>query len=388
MSDKPQGQDKAVQSVITGLYVHVPFCARTCDFCAFYQEAPDAASIRRYLEGIELESSLVTWPARIETIFWGGGTPGLLSARDLLALGHLCKRPGEAPSEWSVEMTPVSVTDARLDALKQLGINRISLGVQSFQPRLLEALGRDHKPEQARRAFDRLRKAGFENINLDLMFAMPGQTEEEWKRDLDEAIGMAPEHLSTYCLTFEEDTRLWLKLSKGVVRRDIEAEARLYTRTWDVLEQVGYHQYEISNFAKPGRECLHNQNTWRMQDWIGLGPSAASQQKNTRGTNVADLDAWLDHLSRGKRATEDIRQLSDAGLAEDALVFGLRMNAGLDLALWKARVNTPSWNKVENCLTLLQENGLVLRSGSWIRLSDKGRLLADSVGTELLGLLE
>lgn len=220
------------------------------------------------------------------------------------------------------------------------------------------------------------------------MFAMPGQTEEEWKRDLDEAIGMAPEHLSTYCLTFEEDTRLWLKLSKGVVRRDIEAEARLYTRTWDVLEQVGYHQYEISNFAKPGRECLHNQNTWRMQDWIGLGPSAASQQKNTRGTNVADLDAWLDHLSRGKRATEDIRQLSDAGLAEDALVFGLRMNAGLDLALWKARVNTPSWNKVENCLTLLQENGLVLRSGSWIRLSDKGRLLADSVGTELLGLLE
>jgi oxygen-independent coproporphyrinogen-3 oxidase len=261
------------------------------------------------------------------------------------------------------------------------------LGIQSFQPRLLDALGRQHTPEQAFKAAERLHAAGFDNVNYDLMFALPGQDDEDWMRDLDQAIALAPAHISTYCLTFEEDTKLWLKLSQGRIRRDVEAEARLYTATWERLAAAGYAQYEISNFARPGRACLHNLNTWRMQDWIGLGPSAASQQAGWRGTNIADLDKWCTEVAAGRRAGEDRQELSPELLAEDALIFGLRMNEGVDLAPLRARAPGADWAAVEAMAGELREGGLADVTASWIRLTPRGRLLADSVGERLLGLL-
>ncbi len=388
MSESHLGQDKAMHNVPTGLYVHVPFCARTCDFCAFYQSAPDANEIRQYLKGIEIEASLLEWPKHIETVFWGGGTPGILAAKDLRQLGSVIKaRCGGDPLEWSVEMTPLSVTEARLEALRELGVNRISLGVQSFQPTLLSNLGREHTPEQCYRAYERLRTAGFDNVNLDLMFALPGQSDAEWERDLDEAIRLAPEHLSTYCLTFEEDTKLWLQLSKGKVRRDIEAEARLYEWTWGKLAQAGYDQYEVSNFSLPGRACIHNLNTWRMHEWIGLGPSAASQYQGLRGANVPDLAKWQEGLTGGQRATEDQTVLSPEALAEDALIFGLRMNEGADLAPWRVRASQAQWALVDEKLTQLAQEGLVHQEGSRVRLTGRGRMVADAVGSEFLGIL-
>ncbi len=388
MSDFAIAQDKAMGTVSTGLYIHVPFCARSCDYCAFYQSAPDADAIRRYFEALRQEAGLIAWPAQIETVFWGGGTPGLLSPKDLLKLGALVREfSGGRPREWSVEMTPLSVTEARIEALKEAGVTRISLGVQSFQPRLLDALGRQHTPEQAFKAAERLHAAGFDNVNYDLMFALPGQDDEDWMRDLDQAIALAPAHISTYCLTFEEDTKLWLKLSQGKIRRDVEAEARLYTATWERLAAAGYGQYEISNFARPGRACLHNLNTWRMQDWIGLGPSAASQQAGWRGTNIADLDKWCAEVAAGRRAGEDRQELSPGLLAEDALIFGLRMNEGVDLAPLRARAPGADWAAVDAMAGELREGGLADVTGSWIRLTPRGRLLADSVGERLLGLL-
>jgi len=388
MSDRHLGQDKAMHNVPTGLYVHVPFCARSCDYCAFYQSAPDAGDIRRYMDGIEKEAALLQWPERISTIFWGGGTPGILAAKDLRHLGEIInKRCGSPPLEWSVEMTPLSVTEARLEALREIGVTRISLGVQSFQPALLSNLGRDHSPEQTYRAYERLRTAKFDNINFDLMFALPGQSDEEWERDLTEAIRLGPEHISTYCLTFEEDTKLWLQLSKGKIRRDIEAEARLYAWTWGRLAQAGYAQYEVSNFSLPGRACIHNLNTWRMHEWIGLGPSAASQYQGQRGTNVPDLAKWLDGLETGQRATEDRTQLSPEALAEDALIFGLRMNEGADLSPWRARAPQAPWGLVDERLAQLAQDGLVVQDASRVRLTDRGRMVADSVGAEFLGIL-
>jgi oxygen-independent coproporphyrinogen-3 oxidase len=387
MSDLAPAQDKAMIDIPTGLYVHVPFCARSCDFCAFYQETPDAGSIRDYLIDIETETNLVVWPDSIETVFWGGGTPGLLSAKDIKKLGSIIAgRLGGLPREWSVEMTPLSVTEARLEALREIGVNRVSLGIQSFKPALLDALGRQHTPEQAYRAYERLRVAGFDNINFDLMFALPGQSDEDWASDIDEVLRLGPEHISTYCLTFEEDTKLWLKLSKGKLRRDINAEARLYEWTWEKLAQAGYAQYEISNFARPGRSCLHNLNTWRMCDWIGLGPSASSQQVGCRGTNVSDLGKWNELLKQGKRATEDCSRLSPAALAEDAIIFGLRMNEGVDLAVWQKRAPNADWLRAEDCLRRLETDGLIERRSSRVRLTGHGRMLADSVGLEFLGL--
>jgi oxygen-independent coproporphyrinogen-3 oxidase len=368
-----------------GLYVHVPFCARTCDYCVFYQISPTGESIQRFLAGIAAEAAGVEWTRPVATVFWGGGTPGLLAARDLRRLGEIVRaRCGGPPREWTVEMTPGVVTEARLGALRELGVTRISMGVQSFQPALLAALGRPHTRDQVYRAYDRVRAAGFASVNLDLMFAVPGQRDDAWAADVNEAVALGPDHLSAYCLTFEEDTRLWVKLAQGQVRREVETEARLYLATWAQLAAAGYAQYEVSNFARPGHACLHNLHTWRMYEWIGLGPSAASQHAGGRGANPADLDRWLAGLARGERATEDRVRLTPALLAEDALIFGLRMNEGVDVAAWRARVPAAPWPAVEALLTRLADEGLAVWGDGRVSLTVRGRLVADAVGVELM----
>jgi oxygen-independent coproporphyrinogen-3 oxidase len=380
-----------------GVYVHVPFCASTCDFCAFYQTSPTADGVEGFLSGIEEEANLVEWPRPVTTVFWGGGTPGLLAPKDLVRLGSLVRaRLGTfsaAPHsairnpdalEWTVEMAPASVTDARLAALKEIGVTRVSMGVQSFQPALLDALGRQHTLDQVMRAYDRIRHADFASVNLDLMFALPGQTEAEWNADIDAAVALAPDHLSTYCLTFEEDTKLWVKLSAGRVKLDTENEARLYEATWSRLAAAGYAQYEVSNFARPGHACRHNLATWHMHEWIGLGPSAASQHGGLRGANIADLVEWRARVARGARMTDDRVVLTPALLLEDSLIFGLRMNAGVDLHALRQRYPDAPWTTVDALVQRLVDDGLALLAGGRLRLSDRGRLLADAVGAEIM----
>lgn len=385
MSHLATEQAKAESAAPLGLYLHVPFCASTCDFCAFYQTTPTAKSVESFLAGIRREAELVSWTRPVTTVFWGGGTPGLLAADDLRRLGAMVQGVARGtPAEWTVELAPASVTPERLTALREIGVTRVSLGVQSFQPSLLDALGRQHTREQIDRAYGRIRDAGFASVNLDLMFALPGQTAEEWAADVRTAVALAPDHLSTYCLTFEEDTKLWVKLSEGRVKLDPEHEARLYEATWAQLAAAGYAQYEVSNFARPGHACRHNLNTWHMNEWVGLGPSAASQQAGVRGANVADLDRWQALLAAGQRVTEDRVALTPALLAEDALIFGLRMNAGVDVAAWRARAPEAPWAEVEGLLERLVADELAVRAGSTVRLTDRGRLLADSVGAEMM----
>ncbi len=372
-----------------GFYVHVPFCASTCDFCAFYQTQPTAGSIERYLDCVATEASLVAWTRPVTTVFWGGGTPGLLGARDLEKLGAIVRaRCGGTPLEWTVELAPGSVTEERLTVLRAIGVTRVSMGVQSFQPALLDALGRQHSVEQIDRAYDRVRAAGFPSVNLDLMFALPGQTAEEWAADVREAVSRAPDHLSTYCLTFEEDTKLWVKLSQGRVKLDPDHEVRLYEQTWAQLGAAGYAQYEVSNFARPGQACLHNLNTWHMNEWVGLGPSAASQHGGWRGGNIADLEKWQTNVAHGDRVTEDRVALTPALLTEDALIFGLRMNAGVDVAHWRERCPDAPWAAVDDLLRRLVNEQLATRAGAIVRLTDRGRLLADAVGAELMAAFE
>jgi oxygen-independent coproporphyrinogen-3 oxidase len=375
----------APQAEPLGVYLHVPFCASTCDFCAFYQTTPTADGVQRFLQGISDEAALIEWSRPVTTVFWGGGTPGLLAPAHIRLLGEIVRaRLGGVPVEWTVEMAPASVTAARLEALKEIGVTRISMGAQSFQPVLLDSLGRQHTREQIFRAYERIREADFASVNIDLMFALPGQDEAAWMGDLGEALALAPDHLSTYCLTFEEDTKLWVKLSKGQVKLDTEHEARLYETTWARLETAGYAQYEVSNFARPGHACLHNLNTWRMHEWIGLGPSAASQHAGWRGGNVANLEQWLAGVARGERLTEDRVALTPALLAEDSLIFGVRMNAGVDLATLKKRFPDAPWVKVREEAARLVEAGLAEQSRDNLRLTPRGRLLADSVGTTFM----
>ncbi len=390
MIGRPTEQAKGEPAPPLGLYVHVPFCASTCDFCAFYQTKPTAAGVEGFLGGIAQEAAAVVWPGPVTTVFWGGGTPGLLAPRDLGRLAETIRGHfgGAEPEEWSVEMAPASVTDERLRVLKAAGVTRISLGVQSFQPALLDALGRQHTREQVLRAYERVQRAQFRSVNVDLMFALPGQTAEEWAADVREAVALAPDHLSTYCLTFEEDTKLWVKLSQGRVKLDPEHEAALYESTWAQLGAAGFAQYEVSNFARPGHACRHNLNTWRMHEWVGLGPSAASQHGGWRGANVSDLDQWQRGLAAGARMTEDRVALTPALLAEDALIFGLRMNAGVDLGPWRKRAPDAPWAAVEATLAALADAGRLVRTGETVRLTDHGRLVADAVGAEIMAAFE
>lgn len=394
MAGFPTGQDKAFASSASstsatplGLYVHVPFCATTCDFCAFYQTVPKADAVPRYLDAIAQEAALVEWGGRrVSTVFWGGGTPGLLRPAELERLGQtVLKHAGGAPEEWSVELAPATVSADRLTVLRALGVTRVSMGVQSFRPELLDALGRQHTTNQIYRAYDLIRAAGFPSVNIDLMFALPNQTEAEWRADLDEAVKLAPDHLSTYCLTFEEDTALWVKLSQGKVKLDPAKEAEFYLRAWDDLAATGYAQYEVSNFAKPGHVCRHNLNTWRMHEWVGLGPSGASQHAGWRASNPSDLVQWHADVAAGRRATSDLTPLTADLLAADSVTFGLRMNEGVSLPGLRRRFPTPRWEIFLDLLPRLLIEGLLVDSAEGrIRLTPRGRLLADAVGAEVI----
>ena len=223
-----------------------------------------------------------------------------------------------------------------------------------------------------------MREVTIKSVYGDVLYVAKGAA------DVRAAVARAPDHISTYCLTFEEDTKLWVKLSQGRVKLDPEHEVRLYEQTWAQLAAAGYGQYEVSNFARPGHACRHNLNTWRMNEWVGLGPSAASQHGGWRGANIADLDQWQIRVARGERVTEDRVALTPALLAEDALIFGLRTNDGVDVAAWRARCPDAPWAAVEELLARLADEELATWAGPVVRLTDRGRLLADSVGAEVM----
>jgi oxygen-independent coproporphyrinogen-3 oxidase len=371
-----------VQSA-TALYLHVPFCASSCDFCSFYQEQPKRGEIDRYLSAIEREMELHP-PGRVETAFWGGGTPGLLPAEDLLRLGKAMTKAAGRPGEWSVELAPSSVRADKLAALKEIGVTRVSMGVQSFDDATLDALGRRHSPKQIMEAWELIEAAGFASRNLDLIFAIPGQDEKRWTDDLARAMALKPDHLSTYCLTFEEDTAMFVKLSQGKVKIDRELEAFLYRRTWETLEAEGYAQYETSNFARAGHVCRHNLITWEMGDWIGYGPSASSQWGHLRWTNPANLDQWLKGIEAGRPAREQVKVLSCRDLLCDALIFGLRLNAGVNPFALAARFEATLPASVRVLFADLVEEGLMELAGPNFRLTGEGRMRADAVGVAVL----
>jgi oxygen-independent coproporphyrinogen-3 oxidase len=369
-----------------GLYCHVPFCASTCDFCAFYQEKPRRGDLDRYLQAMEQEFALLPEDRTIDTIFWGGGTPGLLAAKDLERLGRsLLERLPQVPQEWTIEMAPSTVKPDKLAVLKDLGVTRISMGVQSFDAALLDSLGRLHNPKQIYRAWEAIQDADFPATNLDLIFAIPGQSLDQWQADIREAARLGPSHLSTYCLTFEEDTALYLKLSQGKVSIDEEKELRFYERGWELLGELGYAQYEISNFARPGAECLHNMNTWRMHEWIGCGPSAASQFGGERYQRPANLDEWCRAMEAGQPPMAERVELNDDLMLADAVIFGLRMNQGVDLRLlWERFAQANNCSELEAKLKTFELEGLLQSNGSYYQLTHRGRLLCDLIGSALL----
>ena len=371
-----------------GIYLHVPFCATSCDFCAFYQVQGDRSAVSRYLDCVERELDLIGDVRRADTFFWGGGTPGLLLAKDLARLGdRLTGRFGQPRKEWTVEMAPSTVKADKLRALKESGVTRVSMGVQSFDDDLLEKLGRQHSSKQIFKAYEMIREAAFDSVNIDLMFALPGQTERDFERDLKVIERLQPDHLSTYCLTFEEDTALYVTLSEGKVERSEARERAFYRFAWRAIEEIGFSQYEISNYAKPGHRSAHNCGTWGMNEWIGIGPSAASQFDGMRGANPPDLEKWQEAIASNRRAQSDRQALDRSILLEDSLIFGLRMNEGIDLDELGERFEVDVRRLLGPLIARWADQALAENEGSKVRLTEEGRLLADAIGEELVGLI-
>ncbi len=369
-----------------GVYCHVPFCPGGCDFCSFYRTGSRRDDVAAFLGGVEREVALLDGPLAADTLFFGGGTPGLLATKDLIALCEtILARLDRPPVEWTVEMAPATVKADKVRALKEIGVTRISMGVQSFDPDLLRAMGRRHKPERARTAFGLIRSAGFDNVNVDMIFALPGQTAAMVIADLEEAAGLGPEHISTYCLTLEEHTPLRERVLSTTGEPDADREAELFVRAWDFLAEAGFGQYEISNFARPGRACLHNINTWAMGEWVGLGPSAASQYEGRRFSNPHSLAEWLRAVEAGAPVRVDEVVLTGRLLAEDAIIFGLRMNDGIAIDHLRERFGTVDLSFLDSLWRDLAGEGIVaIHEPDRVALTPKGRLVADRVGVEVM----
>jgi oxygen-independent coproporphyrinogen-3 oxidase len=365
---------------VAHLYVHIPFCPKICPYCSFYKEASDRHKTQPFLDAVltELDRQSTRLaqtgrPLRPRTIFFGGGTPSALSTPQLeyLLSGLRARLDGSELREWTLEMNPATVSLEKARALRELGVNRISMGVQSWEPQLLAVLGRVHSAEQARRSYAILRKAGFENINLDLIFGVPTQTRAHWERSLAETIALAPEHISAYNLTYEEDTEYFRRFSLGELSQDDDADAALFELTAETLAGAGYEPYEISNFARPGRECGHNLAYWSGADYLGLGPSAFSTVGERRWANVRDTAAYIARLEAGEDPADFREEVPPRMRRAERIAFGLRTNRGVPSALLSA---WPMEVAEFADLGLLQTTGEGI-----ILLTRKGRLLADTV---------
>lgn len=337
---------------VANLYIHVPFCAQKCAYCAFYSEASSGELLNRYVAALVNELKIVHADVRPKTVFFGGGTPSLLNLRQwetiLRAMEKLDLLGAE---EFTVECNPATVSLDKARLLRGFGVNRISLGVQSLDDRLLDRLGRIHSREQVFKSFDLLRQAGFDNLNLDLMFAIPGQTLEKWRDTLNEALAMGSEHLSCYEVIYEDDTPLFAQLQAGEFDVDENLACAMYEALVERATASGFHQYEIANFAResaerqtPGAEvpffaCKHNVNYWRGGSFYGLGPSATSYLRGVRMKNWSNTQLYCEQLEKGKRAIESSEELPPLKRAGETAAFGLRMNAGWPFAEFQRATN-------------------------------------------------
>ena len=341
---------QAASSPITSLYVHVPFCAQKCEYCAFFSEASSGELINRYSASLEKEIALVARDLLPRTIFFGGGTPSILNLRQWESLLHTMQTNNLlGADEFTVECNPATVSLEKAKLLRSFGVNRISMGVQSLDETLLDRLGRVHSREMVFKSFDTLRDAGFDNVNIDLMFAIPGQTMDIWRATLDEALALGSEHLSSYEVIYEEDTPLYAQLKAGEFDVNEDLACDMFEELISRSAAAGFHQYEVANFARnvratksqssaktpqsddvlvPAFACKHNINYWRGGNYYGLGPSATGYVRGVRTKNWSNTQLYCEQLEKGRRAIESSEELAPIKRAAETAAFGLRMNAG------------------------------------------------------------
>lgn len=366
------------------LYLHVPFCHHLCPYCGFYKHHPGKLANRRFVDALlaDIDQRKQEMQILPETIFFGGGTPTLLSPTHLAALLEGLREHLDLSQlkEWTVEANPATFDLEKARLMRSAGINRISLGVQSWNKEMLQTLGRDHSAAEALSAFETLREAEFPSIGIDLMFSVPGQTTRQWESDLETATGLHPEHLSTYNLTYEEDTEFLDRYRRGELDHDEDRDAALFERAIDVLEGKGYRHYEISNFAQPGQESIHNRAYWNGADYLGIGPSGVSTVQNRRWKSLADTAAWVERTLSGASTRTEQERLLPGDRRLEALALQLRTAEGV---LESVVRQTPDENLAERIEEFIAESLLHRTGDGRLSLTRKGKPLADPIAAQL-----
>ncbi|MBQ8516398.1 MAG: radical SAM family heme chaperone HemW [Akkermansia sp.] len=360
------------------LYVHIPFCHRICPYCAFFKHTPADTDMRGFVRAIVQEARLrLPQGYAPETIYFGGGTPSMLSPTHL---GNMIRGLEEVVDfsqvrEWSFESNPATFTAEKVQQWRELGITRVSLGVQSFEPRLLQLLGRTHSPEEVVRDVELLRRIGIPQINIDLMFSLPGQTISEWEHTLQTALSLAPEHISTYNLSYEEDTAFYRQFGSGA--GDEETDVRMFEMSDDILTAAGYRHYEISNYALPGCRSLHNLACWRGEDYYALGSGAVGSVAGVRYQNSGDTTTYIRTICDGGLPPGTSERLRPETRRTELLGLMLRTDEGLP----------PQMIRPEDTAfvaMLQQENLATLSADGRLLLTRSGRLVADEIAVGLL----
>lgn len=366
-------------------YVHIPFCSHKCGYCDFASVAGMDEWADRYLSALDREMEMILGaPVPVETIFVGGGTPTYLSPTQLerlmARLGHWLLL--DPDGEFTVESNPNTLTAVKVAILADHSVNRVSLGAQSFQPHLLARLERDHDPDSVARAFDLLRPR-IPNLSLDLIFGIFGQTLDEWRRDLDQAVALAPEHLSAYGLMYEKGTPLWKQRRLGIIEPiDDGLEADMYEHLLDRLNGNGWEQYEISNFARQAngaRRCRHNGVYWANLPYYGFGTGAASFVGGERNLNLRPLVTYIERVESGQSPVCQTEVLDPESRARETAVLQLRRNDGLERISFRDQTGFSIDDLAEPALQLGERQGLLFDDGRTVRLTRQGLLLADGI---------
>lgn len=366
---------------MAGLYVHIPFCSSRCVYCGFYSTT--GLELRqRYVDALILELISRVSAEPVSTIYLGGGTPSQLSIEQLkriLQSAYIYNKV-ENNAEVTIEVNPDDVNKEFAEALKKLPVNRISMGAQTFNDDRLRFLHRRHNASQVHEAVETLRQAGFRNISIDLIYGFPEQTLDEWKEDIDKALALEVEHISTYSLMYEEGTPLYRLLEQHKVKEiDEELEREMYYTLIDHLESAGFEHYEISNFARQGFSSRHNSSYWKGIPYIGIGAAAHSFDIKTRSWNVADIRKYIEGMEQGQRPYEE-EVIDSTTRYNDTITVALRTKEGLDL-------NTMPDNQRHYCITNAQHHidaRLLRRDNNHLILTKEGLFVSDMVMSDLM----
>jgi oxygen-independent coproporphyrinogen-3 oxidase len=368
--------------VALGLYVHVPFCAAICNYCNFNRGLFDEPLKRQYVAALLADIRRAGDGSPADTIFFGGGTPSLLEPEDVYAIVTACRDafaigPG---AEVTLEANPESVTRPRLEAYLAAGITRVSFGVQSFRDEELARLSRLHSASRAAEAVAEARAAGVDNVSLDLMMWLPGQSVSHWLESIDRLVSLAPDHASLYLLEVYPNAPLKDDMARArwSLAPDDDA-AEMYLQGLDRLDAAGYEQYEISNVARPGRASRHNLKYWSDGEWLGFGCGAHSTRGGVRWKNRAATSDYMAAVAGGHSLVAERRELSRDERIEEAMFTGLRLAGGVDVAAMGARYDLDVWKIYGEALTPFAEAGLLIYDGARLRLTRQGMLLANEV---------